>query len=426
MIALDSFLGLVNKLFIFLAMIGSNAILLLDLPAYLYYRIFFPIFVILVLCLFFAKSKLVLKISKILKENIIFLGFLSTYSFISIFWAPSNALSLRYSLLLFSQVVLSIVITFITREKIVNYVHFLIKLFIFSEIVALLQIFNIVKFETGYSVEFENIGAFSFYGFNEFAYIITIFYPILLAYNMFKNKFTVLSIILLSIFLLLFTGSVLGLFSIFFESILFIFLTSRYPKTGVSKLTVICIISVSLIVLFNIGYFIELISKYNISTRVINQFITQLSFNSQDESLSSYRFELMLYDLNLIMKTYLFGVGAGGDSFYIMEAGLPGNSHNWLLEIFTNFGIFTFVVYVILLIDSLRMLIRIYRNSKLPDYIRNISLGLFLGLITLPINGMMVSSLLKLNSFWIYYGIIIAFCDRYYFISCQEDLVCIV
>ncbi|MEM3509510.1 MAG: O-antigen ligase family protein [Nitrososphaerota archaeon] len=170
-----------------------------------------------------------------------------------------------------------------------------------------------------------------------------------------------------------------------------------------------------LICIININYILYLADKYNISIRVVSQFLTQLQFYSQNGDPFSYRLDLLRFSLSLIAKSYLLGIGAGGDSFYIMNAGLPGNTHNWLLEVFVNFGIFIFILYIFIIVDLLYRLKKIFSASNLSYEIRSIALALFLGLIIIPINGMIVSSLIKVNFFWIFYGIVVAFCDKYFY-----------
>ena len=404
----NSFKELISCIFLFIALIGSNAILILDKPAYAIYRIYFVLFLYLLILYLAAKKSISTKVnSKLSVINILFYIFWTSYSLLTIFWAPDSSMALRYSIILISQITLMMIVFFITKDRIEDYIKFLIRVYIISLIIALLQIFGLVKISLAYSPEFENIGAFSLFGYNEFAYIITIFLPILFFYKVKKDKLSSLLVISISFFCLLYTGSVLGVISIFVEIILLAILGYNWRNLVYIGLLV-------LFILLSVLYVFPTYSSYLESTRVLEQFFTPFLLSKEYGFIyTSSRKDLALFDIKLIVNSFFLGVGAGGDSFYILSAGLPGNSHNWLLEILTNFGLLVFIPYIILNIKILVSLFKIFKSNTLSEDIKNLALGLFIGLLILPVNGMMSSSLLRQNSFWVYYGIIMAFCDKY-------------
>ena len=132
----------------------------------------------------------------------------------------------------------------------------------------------------------------------------------------------------------------------------------------------------------------------------------------EDESLNT-RMNLVKNALYFTVKSLGFGVGIGNVEYYmanypIYPVGDVTNVHNWWVEILANYGVLIFACYVILYINLLWNLWRVYKKTSNRSE-KMICESLLVGWVSFFIASSASSSIIAFEPQWIYLGFILAF-----------------
>ncbi len=140
-------------------------------------------------------------------------------------------------------------------------------------------------------------------------------------------------------------------------------------------------------------------------------------FQNQLES-NSIRLNLTFNSFYLTIKSYFIGVGAGNFEYYITNyalfetAGIV-NSHNWWLEILTEYGIIIFLGYIQFIIFLYIETQKRYKYDKFVDEFQYITTFF---LVVFSIGCVSPSSILEMQWLWGMFAVIIAgvkICSNY-------------
>lgn len=125
------------------------------------------------------------------------------------------------------------------------------------------------------------------------------------------------------------------------------------------------------------------------------------------------RVNLIRNGLFFLIQTYGMGVGAGNieiwlELFRIFDISRIRKIHNWWLEILVAYGVGIFIAYLISYYQLVRTMVQGVLHVK-NKKIKIIALGFFCILISFIIGSLSPSSLVNLEWFWLFWGIMISF-----------------
>ncbi|MFI3252360.1 MAG: O-antigen ligase family protein [bacterium] len=123
---------------------------------------------------------------------------------------------------------------------------------------------------------------------------------------------------------------------------------------------------------------------------------------------NTIRYNLTLNSLYFTSKTFFLGVGAGNFEYWITNFSLVStsgitNSHNWWLEILSEYGIIVLTGYLI-------YIFKIYQETKKDSndkFSESFRYCIFLFLITFSIGCISPSSILEMEWLWLLFALII-------------------
>ncbi|MFC4077400.1 O-antigen ligase family protein [Salinithrix halophila] len=135
--------------------------------------------------------------------------------------------------------------------------------------------------------------------------------------------------------------------------------------------------------------------------------------SSRDQSIS-IRKALIMNGLHFLARSHYLGVGAGNIEYYMLGApgvGAKSNIHNWWAEVLVNFGVGVFLLYMTLYFWMLWRLFRLARVKEavgLSPVIRWGATASFIALIGYFFGGMSPSTAIHFTPMWIVYGFALA------------------
>lgn len=194
------------------------------------------------------------------------------------------------------------------------------------------------------------------------------------------------------------------------SGILIIFINTNRTSLVVFALYILCFVRFKLkSILSIVGVLIVTLIIYNYLPESLKSTLDIL-YNyrinvdySEDES-SSLRKGVFKEGLKFLIDFY--GLGSGAGSFEELMLRSPeyrgiSNPHNLFLEIFSQYGIFVFIFFIIWLWQIFR---KIYINSSLNIYSKRI---LTVAIINIPIIGIINSAALGYTIWWVYFSSLI-------------------
>nr|BAL60203.1 hypothetical conserved protein [Candidatus Acetothermum autotrophicum] len=248
-----------------------------------------------------------------------------------------------------------------------------------------------------------------FTGPNEFATLIALSIPLVLAFIRYQDGLFAqvpgLISLLASLYLLIATGSRANYIAVILEfAFLFVLLSKPHQKLKsmiFSGLLISCIVIV-FPKLFQQA-FDTLISQLN---SITGQW--EISYGS-----IGARINLIKNSLIFLIRTGGFGVGAGNaeywmEHFQVYPTYSIINPHNWWVEILVQYGVFIFVGYLLFYLSlAIRLYILYPRLSDRTE--KMICEGLLVGLVGFFFASISSSSIMALNPHWLFFAFALAF-----------------
>lgn len=151
---------------------------------------------------------------------------------------------------------------------------------------------------------------------------------------------------------------------------------------------------------------------------LINGFSNVSNFQNPSNS-NSIRLNLTFNSFYFTYKSYFLGVGAGNFEYYIMNYALFNtdgiiNSHNWLLEILSEYGLCIFIGYLYFIFKFFKQT-QVKLKNEFNNFFQYISL-LFLAIFI--VGSISPSSIMHMEWMWILFALFI--CGGY--VCSEEDL----
>jgi len=386
----DSFVK-IGSLLLGVALIGSNAVSLWGLPLYIWYRIL-AVVCLPLLTVVWWRDWLGTR-DKLLKGYVSFAVWWLLYGVVSLLWSPDCSFSVKYLVYLAAGLLLSLVAVSWTIRSVRAATRVLLGVYVVGLIVGVFESLGMLRIHLTTCPEFEAVGAFSLFGYNEFAFVCCVIFPFVINYLNSRAPCITWMVSAATVWCLLNTASVIGIVVTCSEIVFQLFGRLRTSKWYRIVIIIVVILSVSVI------------SVRHLKDRIVKQYVNVITSWQQNEIYTSDRLELLFFDLRLVYDSALLGVGPGGDTYHILKEGGPGNSHNWFMEVLTNFGLPVFAPYILLWALTLRRLWKIYAQSI--GCAKDITYSALTVQFFLPIMGMMSSTLLRQNSFWVITGVIL-------------------
>lgn len=125
------------------------------------------------------------------------------------------------------------------------------------------------------------------------------------------------------------------------------------------------------------------------------------------------RINLIKNGFSFLQQSFGFGIGAGNIEYWMktvapFQTGGISNMHNWWMEILTAYGIFVFVLYILVYVGMILKAYAYYRSSK-DSFIRRTSLA-FIGYLSAFTIASISSATNITNEWqWVIFGVIIVF-----------------
>lgn len=236
---------------------------------------------------------------------------------------------------------------------------------------------------------------------NDYATFLAISLPfVLFQVQCQKNIFYKLFFLFISfaiIFLILTIGSRANIVSVGIAFILYVVLSNR-------KFKIKTFIVLAFITLISIIYFQEILDDifFMMNNNLIS-LIDPVERSTNDSNI--VRMNLVYNSIDFLSQTYGFGVGAGNAEIWMEKYGLYDtrgitNPHNWWIEILVNYGLFIFVLYVIIYIRLIYQLFEIFLKSKDINQ-QETAKVLFISLVTFSFASISSSSVMGFMPQWI-------------------------
>lgn len=346
-------------------------------------------------------------ISGVKKLKFIFLFAFITwlYAFITLLWVKNFDEGLKNVVYLFIN--LLILIEFIFLAYLAKDVYFSIwkAWFLFILLTIPIAYFELI-FDKHLSVSFiesetligatgvlKRFASVTFGNYNLYNFILAASLPILMSILIkpnYKISFWLnffLWFVIMSIFLIIISnGSRGALLSVIFCFLLFIFYLVK--KNIKNKVVVLRIFSAVLC------FFVVLI-YYVFHSNIFFYILFRLQSSGYDDNVRS---ELFIAGLKMLTETKFFGVGSGNfmDNLNITDYyGNPLPPHNLFVEIFSQYGILVFILFLF-------FLLKIY--GKYKSKVIEVRFILIVSALTLIINFVINSGYLATSYMWIYFA----------------------
>ncbi|MBD1382997.1 O-antigen ligase family protein [Metabacillus arenae] len=176
------------------------------------------------------------------------------------------------------------------------------------------------------------------------------------------------------------------------------------------KLTILGSLAVVPIILFFSNRIIPIVQS--VAVQVVSLFVPNEASRSVD-----IRTNLLKNIIVYIEDSFGFGVGSGNAEFYIENNQIYDthgdyNVHNWWAEIFVNYGMFIFFLYVIMLVY---LFVKLFRyNMRESDWqLKMITEALLCGLIVFLFASISPNSFMALTYNWIFVAFLIGVVQFY-------------
>ena len=317
----------------------------------------------ILLILFQLKRKYIkLSTSKFVNFVLLFFIFWIIYSFVQLLWVIDlNEATKAIYYLVFYFILLYVIINlndknnFIKADKLLYLIGVILILFGIIEIFFNVHLPTSRLFKEEMSIQNMNKATAVFYNENDFSMFLVLLFPfflINLLENQKANKFFSIFMLILTFYIVIANEARLALFSLLLQIISIIFFNINKRR--------------GIIIIFLVAVIISMLSFYLIED-IIEELKTE--FNLTGAS-ASVRLDLIRKGFELLLGSYLLGVGPGNFEANIIKvtngAGIYGiiNSHNWWIELMTNYGLIIFSLYLFIFI---KMLINLYHIGKDTD-----------------------------------------------------------
>jgi len=346
-----------------------------------------------------------------------FLFFWFAYAVISLAWAPSKSMAIRYLIFLFMGISVIFFSTYYFREKLDLQKLYLLWMGVFITLLFL----GFWEHLTGYHLSvsklygetyarFKYIPTAVFYNQNDYATFLTLSIPFSIALMRYKKNLWLyicgIGISISAFYLIVVTGSRSNILAVLFELVFILLFLLNFKR----KIKVIIAIGVCIILLFIFlpgpvqGFFSQIGGELN---SIVSQ--TRMATSSM-----GIRFSLVRNGLSLLYSTAGFGVGAGNAEYYLLA-----NPHNWWLEILVDYGILVFVGYIIFYIGIMRNLWKIYRKKQKIEE-KMICEALLVSLVGFFFASISSSSIMAFKPQWLLFAFALSFLN--YFRNREEKI----
>jgi len=364
------------------------------------------------------KGKIVFPQSQI-KWFLVFLCFWFGYAVLSLAWAPSKNMAIRYLIFLLMGISVIFFSTYYFRRKADLQKLYLLWIGIFIILLFLgfwehltgyhLSVSKLYG-ETRLMLKFIPTGVFC--NQNDYATFLTLSIPFSIALMRYKKNLWLyicgIGISISAFYLIVITGSRSNILAVLFEvAFILTFILNFRRRVRLVVIIVICVILLNVLLP---GFLIGFLSNI---TEQMESIVTQTKF---EYGSVSFRVNLVRNGLSLLYSTAGFGVGAGNAEYY-----LPTNPHNWWLEILINYGIFVFVGYIIFYIGIIQSLWKLYRRKQTIEE-KMICEALLVSLVGFFFASISSSSIMAFKPQWLLFAFALSYLN--YFRN-KEEKICI-
>jgi len=381
--------------------------------------------------LFFKRLEILLKEKY---ATVFFIGWLA-FSLVSYFWIADFENYFRYNALLAIDVAFVLALVFFIRSKRILFIvwRLILLTLAVSVLAALFEIFFGFRLSGSSLIEASRsyrLFVTSFFNHpNDFGSYISLTLPFITLLPLYKDykkyKWWALILVVLTIFVLTFTGSKINYMATLIGSILTIFILFKNRITGA-----VAYFSVIIVLIFSI--FPSL--GPDISNRILestNKEISDVSYRSikdgtkyegtLDEisggygsytirkNLTQNAISVIVNDPKKIIGVFS-GVGAGQSEFYLSEfqnTRKVSSLHNWWLEVVVNHGVLIGIGYIALYLWLLRTYFRKANKAK-DSFLKYINFSILVSLVLFALTSISPSSSVGFSPLWFILGLSIA------------------
>ena len=215
--------------------------------------------------------------------------------------------------------------------------------------------------------------------------------------------------IAISIFFVIMNGSKAGFLALIAEIVIFSIFMLRKKQYKFSAIIVV--------VLFASVLFIFSQNDYQASGTSMSEDLSKLFQDDQDDQSISTKSRLVLFEIGLdnFLSSGGFGIGAGGFGTESMnQSGLKISPHNFLLSIFSQYGLLVFLLFLYWLLSITKKALSVLRmehQNRSPHTQAEVILTSVVGFLAASISN---SSWLTSSYVWLYMSmitIVIAYAD---------------
>jgi len=372
--------------------------------------IYISVFILSVFILFFLIMFLNLKnefhiiLDKTVVYYLVFLLFWFIYGIIQLFWTDNlvNGMQELFYLLFFIILIFGI-INLISQKRDIKYLYKIVYyLVVVTTLLGISEIIFNFHLSGARQIYGKIYASGLFYNPNDFSFFNNLFFPFICV-DFYENK---INNKLINVLL-----------------ILFIFIITIINKSTLSLI----VLTLQFIIIFI--FYVK--NRYNLFLISISSFIAiiyfkinnNLSFFIPNSNSVIPRLELIFNGLYALYSHYLLGVGPSGYQDHINPEIVKTNildPHNWWIELLTNYGIFIFVIYLIIFFLLLNKILTIIKKN---DTFKYIYISAFVSLIGYFLGSPGMSSVFPFKGIWIVQGISLGLINYYYIYHVREKAV---
>lgn len=367
----------------------------------------------------FLLSKGSIRVRHLKVKNFLnFLLFWFVYAVLSLVWAVDKGAALREVIFLFVNISIVFFIVFYLSElNLLKKLYFLwLMIFAIFIPVAFFEVFtgqhlSVSKLASTIHPRLAFLPTTFFYNPNDFATYLVLSLPFILTLIRYNRKILARLIgglaFFSGVFLLFSTRSRANLFA-FLVGLTFwyLFLLEKKAKLNIAVITLLIVALFFGLAPSKAKYFVETVrSQYE-------SIIYDLTSKDPSTFSVDIRINLLKNAVVFFKNSYGFGVGAGNSEYYLSHFQTYNTYgvvqlHNWWLEIFTNYGVFIFVGYILFYLSLLWGLYKSFLSSK--DHQRIFCEALLIGLVSFFFAAMSSSTILSFKPQWFYFAFALAF-----------------
>ncbi|WP_415840049.1 O-antigen ligase family protein, partial [Paenibacillus endophyticus] len=291
----------------------------------------FQIFVVINFCMIILKKEI--KVNKIIAITLLLFIFILIYGFTSLYWVDDQSVSVKKAAHYLIGILFLIQFTIIVNRysKLRQSIHVFSVNFYLVMLISILEIISGNYHHATHFIQTNNVNSFGYHfplvmfnNTNDLAVFLFLFFPIAL-YNLLDlkkfKKTTVFTVYLITTFIIYNTESRLGIFLIILYGVLFLLYSMLYHVKNRNLKLFFLLISTSSVAIFLI-----------FESTFINNIFDAIKYDP--------RITLFNMALDSFSKTFTLGFGIGG-LYNITSI----NIHNYILEIFFEFGLLVFALY---------------------------------------------------------------------------------